>query len=208
MISALVSTRSSSASPLIGLSYTWTRKLLSMHSRRFLDFLQLALFFSQQISVWSSINARFCTQLEQLQKLIRARWLRDWEESWREGLGDSGWQKLNMSAAACTSGSESQLYPRLQQKKLNFQVKGGDCPLLICPHEIPSGTLHSALRHKKDMDLLEQICKIPIKLIVSQDNKIEASIFGPDLVDFLSSFFFFFPLLFILYLETIQLSQK
>lgn len=37
MISALVSTRTSSASPLVGLSSTWTRKLLLMDSRSLLD---------------------------------------------------------------------------------------------------------------------------------------------------------------------------
>jgi len=48
--SALVSTRSRSASPLLCLSNMWTRKLSSVDFRSFQDCLQAALLFSQQIS--------------------------------------------------------------------------------------------------------------------------------------------------------------
>lgn len=40
------------------------------------------------------------------------------------------------------------------------------------------------------MDLLEQMCKTSMKLIVSQHNEIEVITFGADLVDLLSSYFF------------------
>jgi len=58
----LVSTRSNSASPLVSLSNTWTRKLPSMDYRSVLDCVQLSLLFSQQISRWlkTPIRMRAC----------------------------------------------------------------------------------------------------------------------------------------------------
>ncbi|KAK4829248.1 hypothetical protein QYF61_002534, partial [Mycteria americana] len=47
---ALVTIRSSIASPLVGLSITWLKKLSSMHFRSLLDCLQLAMLLFQQMS--------------------------------------------------------------------------------------------------------------------------------------------------------------
>lgn len=52
--STVVSTRSSSASHLVGLSNTWTRKLSLMHPRILLDFLQLDVLLSWQMPGWLS----------------------------------------------------------------------------------------------------------------------------------------------------------
>jgi len=49
---ALVSIRSSIASPQVGVSITWLQKLSSMHSRNLLDCLQLAVLLLQQMSGW------------------------------------------------------------------------------------------------------------------------------------------------------------
>ena len=47
----LVAIRSTIASTLVGLSITWVKKLSSMHSRRLLDYLQLAVLLFQQMVV-------------------------------------------------------------------------------------------------------------------------------------------------------------
>lgn len=55
--STVVSTRSSSASHLVGLSNTWTRKLSLMHPRILLDFLQLDVLLSWQMPGWLKSSA-------------------------------------------------------------------------------------------------------------------------------------------------------
>ncbi|KAK4814209.1 hypothetical protein QYF61_012548 [Mycteria americana] len=55
---ALVTIRSSIASPRAGLSNTWIKKLSSMHSRSLLDCLQLAVLLFQQMSGWLKSPSR------------------------------------------------------------------------------------------------------------------------------------------------------
>ncbi|KAK4806147.1 hypothetical protein QYF61_001073 [Mycteria americana] len=55
---ALVTSRSSVASPLVGLSITWLKKLSSMHSRSLPDCLQLAVLLFQQMSGWLKSPSR------------------------------------------------------------------------------------------------------------------------------------------------------
>ncbi|KAK4829570.1 hypothetical protein QYF61_005239 [Mycteria americana] len=54
----LVTIRSSIASPLVGLSITWLKKLSSMHARSLLDCLQLAVLLFQQMSGWLKSPSR------------------------------------------------------------------------------------------------------------------------------------------------------
>ncbi|KAK4828845.1 hypothetical protein QYF61_000902 [Mycteria americana] len=53
---ALVTIRSSIASPRVGVSATWVKKLSSMRSRSLLDCLQLAVLLFQQMSGWIDIH--------------------------------------------------------------------------------------------------------------------------------------------------------
>ncbi|KAK4811032.1 hypothetical protein QYF61_015736 [Mycteria americana] len=55
---ALVTNRSSIASPRVGLSITWVKKLSSMHSRSLLDCLQLATLLFQKMSGWLKSPSR------------------------------------------------------------------------------------------------------------------------------------------------------
>jgi len=55
---ALVTIRSSIASPLAGLSITWLKKFSSTHSRNLLDCLQLAVLLFQQMSGWFKSPSR------------------------------------------------------------------------------------------------------------------------------------------------------
>ncbi|KAK4829867.1 hypothetical protein QYF61_007259 [Mycteria americana] len=59
---ALVTNRSSIASPLVELSITWLKKLSSMHSRSLLDCLWLAMLLFQQTLGWlkSPSSTRAC----------------------------------------------------------------------------------------------------------------------------------------------------
>ncbi|KAK4818603.1 hypothetical protein QYF61_015465, partial [Mycteria americana] len=55
---ALVTIRSSIASPRVGVSITWVKKLSSMHSRSLLDCLQLAVLLFQQMLGWLKSPSR------------------------------------------------------------------------------------------------------------------------------------------------------
>jgi len=54
----LVTTRSSIASPQVGVLITWLKKLSSMYSRNLLDCLQLAVLLFQQMSGWLKFPSR------------------------------------------------------------------------------------------------------------------------------------------------------
>ncbi|KAK4827184.1 hypothetical protein QYF61_015146 [Mycteria americana] len=55
---ALVTIRSSIASPRVQVSITWVKKLSSMHCRSFLDCLELAVLLFPQMSGWLTSPSR------------------------------------------------------------------------------------------------------------------------------------------------------
>lgn len=52
---------------------------------------------------------------------------------------------------------KNQTYPGLQQNKWGQQVSAGDSSPLLCFHETPPGSLHSALDPNRRKDLLEEV---------------------------------------------------
>ena len=59
----------------------------------------------------------------------------------REGLGDSGRQKVDTSQQHVLEAQKASYI--LDSVKKGQQGEGGDCPPLLCPCEAPSGVRHT-----------------------------------------------------------------